>query len=125
MDRYFNTITRRISPKRPSPPKGARGLNKSLCLGRGTKYLGGKDMERTTKKQVESKVEYLNKVYDLNLNIGYAYGGARIESNNGSMDISCRGTKSEIYWQLRAIEEVLRIKNNYYTQDSYHQVKPL
>ena len=82
-------------------------------------------MERTTKKQVESKVEYLNKVYDLNLNIGYAYGGARIESNNGSMDISCRGKKSEIYWQLRAIEEVLRIKNNYYTQDSYHQVKPL
>ena len=82
-------------------------------------------MERMTVKKLESKVEYLNKVYDLNLNIGYAYGGARIESNNGSMDISCRGTKSEIYWQLRAIEEVLRIKNNYYTQDSYHQVKPL
>ena len=82
-------------------------------------------MERITKKQVESKVEYLNKVYDLNLNIGYAYGKAKIESNNGSMDISCRGTKTEIYWQLVAIEGVLRIKNNYYTQDSYQQVKPL
>ena len=67
-------------------------------------------MGRITKQQVESKVEYLNKTFDLNLNIGYAYGGARIESNNGSVDISCRGSKSEIYFQLRAIEEVLWIK---------------
>jgi len=67
-------------------------------------------MERVTKNMIESKVEYLNDDYNLNLNIGYAYGGVKIEVNDGSMDISCRGSKSEIYFQLRAIEEVLRIK---------------
>ena len=77
-------------------------------------------MERVTKNTIESKVEYLNKEYDLNLNIGYAYGGARIESNDGMIDISCRGTKSEIYWQLRAIEGILSIKRDYGSLNPYH-----
>ena len=62
-------------------------------------------MERVTKNMIESKVEYLNDDYNLNLNIGYAYGGVKIESNDGSIDISCRGTKAEKwhFWKLSNI----------------------
>ena len=64
-------------------------------------------MERITKQQVDSKVEFLNKEYDLNLGIQRSWYGTKIVSNNGSHDISCNGTNTEIYWQLRTVEEVL------------------
>ena len=64
-------------------------------------------MERITKQQVDSKVEILNKEYDLNLGIQRSGYGTKIVSNNGSHDISCNGTNTEIYWQLRTVEEVL------------------
>lgn len=67
-------------------------------------------MERITKKQVDSKVEFLNEEYDLNLGIQRSGYGTKIVSNNGSHDISCNGTNTEIYWHLRTVEEVLRIK---------------
>ena len=70
-----------------------------------------KNMEKITKKQVASKVEFLNKEYDLNLDIERSSGyGTKIVSNNGSHRISCNGTNTEIYWHLRTVEEVLRIK---------------
>ena len=59
---------------------------------------------------MQSKIAFINKEHGLNLNVGYAYGGARLESNNGSIDISCRGTKADVYYQLRAVEEVLFLK---------------
>ena len=64
-------------------------------------------MERITKQQVDSKVEFLNKEYDLNLGIQRSGYGTKIVSNNGSHDISCNGTNTEIYLQLRTVEEVL------------------
>ena len=68
-------------------------------------------MEKITKKQVDSKVKFLNEEYDLNLDIERSSGyGTKIVSNNGSHRISCNGTDREIYYQLRAIEEVLWIK---------------
>ena len=73
-------------------------------------YSKDKNMERITKKQVDSKVEFLNEEYDLNLGIQRSGYGTKIVSNNGSHDISCNGTNTEIYWHLRTVEEVLRIK---------------
>ena len=68
-------------------------------------------MEKITKKQVDSRVKFLNEEYGLNLDIERSSGyGTKIVSNNGSHRISCNGTNTEIFWQLRAIEEVLRIK---------------
>jgi len=67
-------------------------------------------MERITKKQVDSKVEFLNEEYDLNWDIERNAYGTKIVSNNGSHKISCNGTDREIYYQLRAVEEVLYIK---------------
>ena len=67
-------------------------------------------MEKITKKQTDSRVESLNKEYDLNLDIKRENGTCKIVSHNGSHRISCNGTNTEIFYQLRAIEEVLRIK---------------
>ena len=68
-------------------------------------------MQRITKKQVESKVKYLNEEYDLNLDIERSSSyGTKIVSHNGSHRISCNGTNTEIYEHLRTVEEVLRIK---------------
>ena len=68
-------------------------------------------MEKITKKQVDSRVKFLNEEYGLNLDIERSSEyGTKIVSNNGSHRISCNGTNTEIYWLLRAVEEVLRIK---------------
>tara|TARA_R100000781_G_scaffold114928_1_gene87909 strand:+ start:1226 stop:1477 length:252 start_codon:yes stop_codon:yes gene_type:complete len=68
-------------------------------------------MEKITKKQVDSKVKFLNEEYDLNLDIERSTGyGTKIVSHNGSHRISCNGTDRDIYYQLQAVEEVLRIK---------------
>ena len=74
--------------------------------------MKGYKMERITRKMLDGKIAFINKEHGLNLNVGYAYGGSRLESNNGSIDISCRGTKADVYYQLRAVQEVLHIKKN-------------
>lgn len=55
-------------------------------------------MARTTSKELEEFVEFLNKetgnLYDFS--IGYAYGGARLERKGGSVDVSPRLSKGEL-----------------------------
>jgi len=83
-------------------------------------------MERTTKSQLESLVEEINartghelEPYDhskpgCNPNAGtylldYAYGGVRLSQMSlrkgctGQSDITQRGTKTELYYQLKAM----------------------
>ena len=65
-------------------------------------------MERTTKALLETYVERINKLTGGNFCIGYAYGGVKLEANNGSVDISQRLTKNELYMQLVTMERALR-----------------
>ena len=57
-------------------------------------------MTRITKDNLNYYLERLNKLTNGNFNIGYAYGGVKLESNEGSIDISQRLTKRELYYQL-------------------------
>jgi len=63
---------------------------------------------RITDSNLESMIDRINfKVPNANLSIGHAYGGVRLESNNGSKDISYRLTKRELYEQLITLENFL------------------
>jgi hypothetical protein len=66
-------------------------------------------MDRITNANLEYYVERLNKLTNGNYCLGYAYGGVKLESNEGSKDISQRLTKRELYNQL--ITSVTIIEN--------------
>ena len=68
-------------------------------------------MERITKGMLDSKIEFLNKEHGLNLDVGGAYGRYQLQSVGGSINVSTPGTKRDVYDQLRAIQEVLYLKN--------------
>jgi hypothetical protein len=65
-------------------------------------------MQRTTKENLEYYVDRINALTGSNFCLGYAYGGVKLEANNGSVDVSQRLTKKELYMQLVTIERVLR-----------------
>ena len=61
-----------------------------------------------TKKQLDHYVAMLNKrLPHAYFSVGYAYGGARLEARNESIDVSPRGTKRDVYEYLRAIDTAL------------------
>lgn len=64
-------------------------------------------MSRTTNQDLEYYVERINTLTGSNFCLGYAYGGVRLEANDGSVDISQRLTKKELYMQLVTIERAL------------------
>ena len=65
-------------------------------------------MTRITASDLESIIDRINsKIPNANLIIGHAYGGVRLEANNGSKDISYRLTKKELYDQLITLENFL------------------
>jgi hypothetical protein len=64
-------------------------------------------MQRITDKDLEYYVERLNKLTNSNFCLGYAYGGVRLEANEGSKDISQRLTKKELYLQLVTAVSIL------------------
>ena len=55
-------------------------------------------MKRTTKEDLQYYVDRLNKLTNGNFCLGYAYGGVRLEANQGSKDISYRLSKKELYY---------------------------
>jgi hypothetical protein len=57
-------------------------------------------MTRIKHDDLEYYVNRLNKLTNSNFDLGYAYGGVRLEANEGSKDISYRLTKKELYLQL-------------------------
>ena len=64
-------------------------------------------MTRTTKDDLQYYVDRLNKLTNGNFCLGYAYGGVRLEANEGSKDISQRLSKKELYLQLVTMVNVL------------------
>ena len=64
-------------------------------------------MKRTTKEDLQYYVDRLNKLTNGNFCLGYAYGGVRLEANQGSKDISYRLSKKELYLQLITMINVL------------------
>lgn len=64
-------------------------------------------MKRTTKEDLQYYVDRLNKLTNGNFCLGYAYGGVRLEANEGSKDISYRLSKKELYLQLITMINVL------------------
>lgn len=64
-------------------------------------------MKRTTNEDLQYYVDRLNKLTDGNFCLGYAYGGVRLEANEGSKDISQRLSKKELYLQLVTMVNVL------------------
>ena len=64
-------------------------------------------MTRTTKDDLQYYVDRLNKLTNGNFCLGYAYGGVRLEANEGSKDISQRLSKKELYLQLVTMINVL------------------
>ena len=72
-------------------------------------------MEHTTKAHLDSMIDTVNQLHPMQgakIALDYAYGGVRIvkryDKTGGESDLSARGTKTEIYNMLRAIEGVLR-----------------
>lgn len=65
-------------------------------------------MKRTTNEDLQYYVDRLNKLTNSNFCLGYAYGGVRLEANNGSVDISQRLTKKELYYQLVTMDNALQ-----------------
>ena len=64
-------------------------------------------MTRTTKNDLQYYVDRLNKLTNGDFCLGYAYGGVRLEAANGSVDISQRLSKKELYLQLVTMVNVL------------------
>jgi hypothetical protein len=63
-------------------------------------------MERVTKQMLNRQVSMINENAGKPIvSLGWAYGGVRLESADGGKNLSCRGTKQEIYWQLVAFAE--------------------
>jgi hypothetical protein len=61
-------------------------------------------MARTTNKDLETFVELLNKGTDnlYDFSIGHAYGGVRLERKAGSVDVSPRLSRGELYEWMSA-----------------------
>ena len=71
-------------------------------------------MERITTEDIEREVKVLNGYFGIQdsdtegrFDVDYAYGGCKLVRNNGSRNISKRGTKRELYEQLYAINKVI------------------
>ena len=64
-------------------------------------------MNRITKENLEYYVERINKLTNSNFCLGYAYGGVKLEANEGSVDISQRLSKKELYLQLVTMARAL------------------
>jgi hypothetical protein len=69
-------------------------------------------MNRITKENLEYYVERINKITGSDFCLGYAYGGVKLEAKNGSVDISQRLTKKELYYQLVTMERALNYSNS-------------
>ena len=66
-------------------------------------------MPPITKQQLEFALSQLQALQPwADYSIGYAYGGTRLESMGGSIDISDRGTKRQTYDYIRAMLQALR-----------------
>ena len=72
-------------------------------------------MEHTTKAHLESMIDTLNQMHPMEgakFALDYAYGGVRLvkryDKTGGESDLSIRGTKTEIYNIMRAIEAAMR-----------------
>ena len=65
-----------------------------------------------TKSDLEKQIDYLNLVIkdnfdvDIKLELNYANGGARLGNNNG-MEFSNRIPKTELYWNLQTVKDIL------------------
>ena len=61
-------------------------------------------METVSRNKLDRAVDRLNKrIPGMDFSIGYAYGGARLERRDGSVDVSHRGTKREILTYIHAM----------------------
>jgi hypothetical protein len=61
-------------------------------------------METVSRNKLDRAVDRLNKrIPGMDFSIGYAYGGARLERRDGSVDISPRGTKRETLTYIHAM----------------------
>ena len=72
-------------------------------------------MEHTTKAHLDAMIDTLNHLHPMNgatFGLDYAYGGVRLvkrySATGGESDLSIRGTKTEIYNIMRAIEAAMR-----------------
>ena len=72
-------------------------------------------MERTTKAHLNAMLDTLNELKPMKgaeFGLDYAYGGVRLvkryKATGGESDLSIRGTRTEIYNIMRAIENALR-----------------
>lgn len=72
-------------------------------------------MDRTTKAHLDSMIDTLNNLHPMKgaaFALDYSYGGVRLvkrySATGGESDLSIRGTKTEIYNIMRAIEAAMR-----------------
>jgi hypothetical protein len=63
---------------------------------------------RITKAHLERQVGILNRITGGGYLLGWAYGGVRLEGDNGSRDISPRGSKREVSAYLTTAIQVMR-----------------
>jgi hypothetical protein len=61
---------------------------------------------RIKKSNLECQVRVLNRITEGNYSLGWAYGGVRVERANGSIDVTERGSKREVYAMLRGMIHV-------------------
>jgi hypothetical protein len=64
-------------------------------------------MTRITQGHLERQVDILNSMTGGGYVLGWAYGGVRLEKDNGSRDISPRGTKRQVSEYVTTVIQVL------------------
>jgi len=62
---------------------------------------------RVTKAMLDKQIDWLNKISGGDYCLGWAYGGVRVEAEQGSRDISPRGTKREVSMYLRVMHQAV------------------
>lgn len=60
-------------------------------------------MERITKRDLTTQIHMLNKITGADYDFDWAYGGVKVVHENGSQDVTVRGTKREIYNMLHGM----------------------
>lgn len=80
-------------------------------------------MTRTTDKDLNQLCDMLNKDTDnrYDFSIGHAYGGVRLESHNGSRDVSPRLSKGELSQWMHAFHSGL----SHATKAGYYGETPM
>lgn len=59
-----------------------------------------------TKAELKNQVRLLNSITEGNYSLGWGYGGVRVERADGSIDVTERGSKREVYAMLRGMVHV-------------------